>query len=234
MNKPIIGIVAKPGYKDEHDIWNRMDIVDELRLLVVKSGGIALVILPTENTMTFNDNDILDKVELNEQEIKDLHQVVNMCDGIILQGGLVSCNYEIEVAKKAIELDIPLIGICAGFNNILRAIGTDVIYDETKSHNYYDMNYRHNINVIKDTQLWDIYGQDKMQVNSIHTMIAPKELVEPFTRISSISDEGLVESFELKDKKFALGIKWHPELMLDEEFTNKLFKRFIEECKSNI
>lgn len=231
MNKPVIGIVAKPGYKDEHYIWNRMDIVDELRLLVVQNGGIALVILPTENTMTFNDNDIKDETKLSEQEIKDLHQVVNMCDGIILQGGLVSCNYEIEIAKKAIELDIPLIGICAGFNNILRAIGTDVIYDETKSHNYYDVNYRHNVNVIKATKLWEISKQEKMQVNSIHTMLATQELVKPFATISSLSDDGFVESFELNNKRFVLGIKWHPELMLNEEFTNDLFKRFVEECK---
>lgn len=231
MNKPVIGIVAKPGYKDEHDIWNRMDIVDELRLLVVQNGGIALVILPTENTMTFNDNDIKDETKLSEQEIKDLHQVVNMCDGIILQGGLVSCNYEIEVARKAIELDIPLIGICAGFNNILRAIGTDVIYDKTKSHDYYDINYRHNVNIIKDTKLWEISEQEKMQVNSIHEMLATQELVKPFATISSLSDDGFVESFELNNKRFILGIKWHPELMLNEEFTNELFKRFVGECK---
>lgn len=231
MNKPVIGIVAKPGYKDEHDIWNRMDIVDELRLLVVQNGGIALVILPTENTMTFNDNDIKDETKLSEQEIKDLNQIVNMCDGIILQGGLVSCNYEIEIAKKAIELDIPLIGICAGFNNILRAIGTDVIYDKTKSHDYYDINYRHNVNIIKDTKLWEISEQEKMQVNSIHEMLATQELVKPFATISSLSDDGFVESFELNNKRFILGIKWHPELMLNEEFTNDLFKRFVEECK---
>ena len=199
--------------------------------MVVQNGGIALVILPTENTMTFNDNDIKDETKLSEQEIKDLHQVVNMCDGIILQGGLVSCNYEIEIAKKAIELDIPLIGICAGFNNILRAIGTDVIYDETKSHNYYDVNYRHNVNVIKATKLWEISKQEKMQVNSIHTMLATQELVKPFATISSLSDDGFVESFELNNKRFVLGIKWHPELMLNEEFTNDLFKRFVEECK---
>lgn len=231
MNKPVIGIVAKPGYKDEHDIWNRMDIVDELRFLVVQNGGIAIVILPTEDTMTFNDNDIKDETKLSEQEIKDLNQIVNMCDGIILQGGLVSCNYEIEIAKKAIELDIPLIGICAGFNNILRAIGTDVIYDKTKSHDYYDINYRHNVNVIKGTKLWEISEQEKMQVNSIHEMLATQELVKPFATISSLSDDGFVESFELNNKRFILGIKWHPELMLNEEFTNELFKRFVGECK---
>ena len=45
-------------------------------------------------------------------------------------------------------------------------------------------------------------------------MIAPKENVEGYAKISSISDDGLVESFELENKKFVLGIKWHPELML--------------------
>ena len=70
-----------------------------------------------------------------------------------------------------------------------------------------------------------------MQVNSIHTMLAPQELVKPFATISSISDDGFVESFELNNKRFVLGVKWHPELMLNEEFTNDLFKRFVDECK---
>ena len=39
-------------------------------------------------------------------------------------------------------------------------------------------------------------------------MIAPKEKVEKFAKISSISYDGLVESFELENKKFVMGIKW--------------------------
>lgn len=62
-------------------------------------------------------------------------------------------------------------------------------------------------------------------------MIAPREKVEGFAKISSISYDGLVESFELEDKKFVLGIKWHPELMLEESFTQNLFKEFINSCK---
>ena len=62
-------------------------------------------------------------------------------------------------------------------------------------------------------------------------MIAPKENVENYAKISSISYDGLVESFELDDKKFIIGIKWHPELMIEDIFTNNLFKRFIEMCK---
>ena len=62
-------------------------------------------------------------------------------------------------------------------------------------------------------------------------MIAPKEKVENYARISSISYDGLVESFELDNKKFVIGIKWHPELMLEDIFTDNLFKKFIGKCK---
>lgn len=230
MKKPIIGIVSKPGEKVEHDIWNRMDIVDEFRYLIVKNGGVAISILPTEPTMVFNDNDIIDNTKLTDEEKEDIKNVINLCDGIVLQGGLVSCNYEIEVAKIAIELDKPLIGICAGFNNILRALGTDVILDETRKHDVYDVNYRHEITIEKDTVLYGIINKEKINVNSIHSMIATKQSVEKVAKISSYSYDGLVESFELNDKKFVLGIKWHPELMLNEEYVNKLFKKFISKC----
>ena len=70
-----------------------------------------------------------------------------------------------------------------------------------------------------------------LKVNSIHDMIATKELVEPFAKISSYSEDGLVESFELENKKFIIGVKWHPELMINEEHVNALFKEFINNCK---
>ena len=75
-----------------------------------------------------------------------------------------------------------------------------------------------------------LVGKEKMQVNSIHEMIAKKEVVESFVKISSYSYDGLIESFELPDKKFVIGVKWHPELM-KEESTQKLFKRFVDECR---
>ena len=58
-------------------------------------------------------------------------------------------------------------------------------------------------------------------------MIATKELVEPYAKISSYSEDGLVESFELLNKKFVMGIKWHPELQFNEKYVDDLFKKFI-------
>lgn len=231
MNKPLIGIIGKVQPQYGEDIWRRIDEVDEIRYLIVKNGGTAIMLLPTEETLKFNDNDIKDDTILSDEEKEELYRQINLCDGFILQGGLYSSNYEIEMAKKIIELDKPLIGICAGFNNILRALGSDVIEDKTKSHDIYDKNYRHEVNLIKGTKLYELLNKDKYNVNSIHSMIAPKANVEGYAKISSISYDGLVESFELPNKKFIVGLKWHPELMLEEDFTNKLFKEFIEKCK---
>lgn len=167
MKKPIIGIIGKVQPKYEEDLWHRIDEVDEIRYLIVKSGGTAIMLLPTEETLKFNDNDIKDNTVLNEEELNELYRQIDLCDGFILQGGLYSSNYEIEMAKRIIELDKPLIGICAGFNNILRAIGTDVVEDKTKSHDKYDINYRHNVSIIKGTKLYDLIKKDEYNVNSI-------------------------------------------------------------------
>ena len=230
MKRPIIGIIGKVQPQYGEDIWHRIDEVDEIRYLIVKNGGTAIMLLPTEITLKFNDNDIEYNTVLSDEEKNELYRQIDLCDGFILQGGLYSANYEIEMAKKIIELDKPLIGICAGFNNILRAIGTDVIEDKTKSHDIYDKEYRHEISIIKGTKLFDLVKKEKYNVKSIHSMIAPKGNVEKYARISAISYDNLVESFELDNKKFVMGIKWHPELMLEDEFSDKLFKKFISKC----
>lgn len=99
-----------------------------------------------------------------------------------------------------------------------------------KKHDKYDKNYRHKISIMKDTKLHDLVQKDKYEVNSIHTMIAPRENVETYAKISSVSEDGLVESIELEDKKFILGVKWHPELMLNDECVDRIFKEFISKC----
>lgn len=231
MKKPIIGIIGKVQPQYGEDIWHRIDEVDEIRYLIVKNGGTAIMLLPTEETLKFNDNDIKDDTVLSDEELNELYRQIDLCDGFILQGGLYSSKYEIEMAKKIIDLDKPLIGICAGFNNILRALGTDVIEDKTKSHDIYDKEYRHEITIIEGTKIYELINKQKYNVNSIHSMIAPKEKVEGYAKISSVSYDGLVESFEVDNKKFVIGIKWHPELMLEDDFSQSLFKKFIEECK---
>lgn len=236
MKKPIIGIVGKTLEYNAKFLWHEITCYDEIRYLIVKHGGIAIELLPTQPILDFVDVEIdyenlQQKETLTEEELSDLDRQVDLCDGFIIQGGMCSSKFEIEIAKKAIEKNKPVIGICAGFNNILRAVGGDVIHDETKSHDHFDINYRHPVTILEDSKIYNLIGKKELQVNSLHFMIAPKEMVEPYAKITAYSNDGFVESFELPNKKFVLGIKWHPELMLEEEFTNNLFAEFIEKCK---
>lgn len=107
MKRPIIGIIGKVQPQYGEDIWHRIDEVDEIRYLIVKNGGTAIMLLPTEITLKFNDNDIEDNTVLSDEEKNELYRQIDLCDGFILQGGLYSANYEIEMAKKIIELDKP-------------------------------------------------------------------------------------------------------------------------------
>lgn len=121
MNKPIIGIIGKPSL--ETDMWHYMEIVDDIRYVLVKNNALVVGILPIEKKLEFKNNEELDTYVLSDEEIKDIEVILERIDGIVLEGGLVSNQYEEEFAKKAIEKDIPIIGICSGFNNLIRALG---------------------------------------------------------------------------------------------------------------
>jgi len=74
-----------------------------------------------------------------------------------------------------------------------------------------------------------IISSSNIKVNSRHRYAITK--VNNFI-ISSTSEDGVIESIESKDKTFVIGVQWHPEKLIDiDEPSNKLFDRFIEECK---
>ena len=231
MKKVIIGIPSKIRNRIvDNDLWRRQEMVDEIRYNIIKHGGIAIMLLPSELTYSFNESDLGDPKRLSEEEKDDLHRQADLCDGIILQGGDYSYAYEEEIARYALEKDMPIFGICAGFNNILRALGSNVYEDKSGRHAVYDRNYRHHIRIEKDSKLYEFVGSQDYGVNSFHTMIADEERVRPFAKITARSDDGLIECYEVPDKKFAMGIKWHPELM-EEEYVDRLFESFMKACE---
>ena len=42
------------------------------------------------------------------------------------------------------------------------------------------------------------------------------------------SEDGVIEAIERKDRKFAIGVQWHPEMIFDDSIeARKLFESFI-------
>ena len=232
MKTPIIGIVSKNLTVKDFFGWQWQRICDSIRYAINKNGGLVIGILPQKNNQTFNQEDEHENIELTQFEQERLLQTLKLCDGIILQGGLTSHNYEEFIAKYCYDNNIPCLGICAGFNNIVRALGGNTIkLINVDKHDRPDLQYAHSCNIIDKASLfYKIIKQDTFFVNSVHTYIANK--IPASLSVVATSDDEQVEVVEAKNKKFYIGIKYHPELLIDkDDFENNIFKTFIDKCK---
>lgn len=225
MEKTVIGIVAKPSL--EQDMWHYMEVVDDIRIALIKNNALTVGILPTENRIDFKRDEEVDSIKLSEEEKEDLEHVVARLDGVILEGGLVSNIYEEELARICIDKDIPLLGICSGFNNLVRALGGSVHIDDSIFHNQFGARIAHDINIDKNSKLFEILKEETVVVNSIHTCVAKREEIKGYKVVATCPEDNNVEAIELENKRFVMGLKWHPELM---DTMNPIFEEFVKAC----
>ena len=62
-------------------------------------------------------------------------------------------------------------------------------------------------------------------------------MITPYARVNMVSEDGLVEGIEIPEKKFAMGVKWHPEIMREDEAVRRLFAEFmraVRECVQGV
>lgn len=231
--KPIIGIVSKNITIEEFYNWSWQRISNDVRYAINKNGGIVLGVLPQTLRKNFNQEDETENLELTDEEIIDLESLLVKCDGIVLQGGISSHNYEEYIAKYCYDKNLPLLGICAGYNNIIRGLGGKANkIDNVDVHDRPDLTYAHECLVTdKDSLFYSIVEEDKFLVNSVHTYVGtsiPEQL-----SVVAVSSDNQVEVVEAKDKSFFIGVKYHPELLVDiDEKQNNIFKEFLNACKS--
>lgn len=233
MKKPLIGIITK-YFKDEYFYdWTTQVINNDLRYALCKNGANIIGILPQTPAHFFQEEDEHDETIMTDEEKSEISNFVDMCDGIVLQGGVYSSYCEEFVAKYCYEKDKPILGICAGYNCMIRALGgtTKALIDNSR-HNRPDLKYVHKCNVIdKNSLFYNIVKRESFDVNSIHSYIAdklPKEL-----KTVAMSDDGQIEVVEAEGKRFCLGVKFHPEFLCDDDkWQNDIFVEFLKVCKN--
>ena len=225
MIKPIIGIVGRL-YSGESNII----CVEEVRLAVTKFDGIPILILPVDK------EDLSYKNLYSEEDIKDLERVLNLCDGFILPGGDTWYRLDEVVIDYAIRRDKPLLAICLGMQALSKVLSGEkrIAYDNTIKNNTLinhlepNKDYVHSVIIDDNSKLYSIIGDEEITVNSRHSYHVP-ELDN--TLVSARSSDGLIEGVELKDKKFIIGVQWHPESNLEDEHSKKIFKSFFDNFK---
>ena len=152
--------------------------------------------------------------------LKDFKKIVDICDGFILQGGLDYKEIEIEMIKYLYEKDIPTLGICLGMqmmgvmNGTIELIGNNSHQSKEK--------YVHEIIIDENSKLYSILKQKKIWVNSRHI----ERITSTSLDIVAYALDGTIEAVEDQNKKFFIGVQWHPESIMDEN-SIKIFDCFF-------
>ncbi len=229
MSKSIIGIVAKHDIKSTK-IRTSSLIRDEVKQAIFANNAIAIGILSPNEEIQYT----VDDWQKYEYKIKkeEIIEQINLCDGIILQGGNSNEAYENWIAKYCYENDIPVLGLCGGQNSIVRALGgTTYKIKNPEEHNRQREQYVHNIKINKKSKFYDIVGKEEIMVNSRHNRD-----VDNCPKLEKVAfcEDGYADVIESKDKLFYLGTRFHPESLYKiDDNMNNIFKKFIEVCKNN-
>ena len=138
--------------------------------------------------------------------------------------------------EKALEKDMPVLGICRGVQLMNAALGGTLHQDLPSAgypnHTIVDFSRNtatHTVEVKENTLLAEILGCGELGVNSFHHQAADQ--LADGLEAAAVSKEGIVESVYMPGKKFVLAVQWHPEMMYDSEVHKKIFDAFIEACR---
>lgn len=143
-------------------------------------------------------------------------------------------RFERTLMTDALGRDLPTLGICAGMQTMAAARGATMWAD---IRNELDcavdhLNGKpaeetaHTVRIEPGTLLRDIAGKDEIAVNTAHNEAlrdVPSDIV-----VSAHAPDGVIEAIELPDRRFALGVQWHPEFFLTEgDPSFELFRRLV-------
>lgn len=189
----------------------------------------------------------------------DVKRMLSQLDGIIFSGGThIHPKYydqasifedydydikrdasEIAIAKQAIDMKLPILGICRGHQLIHVALGGSLYQDLSKElpdaikhvneDDYY--NLFHKIDLDFESKFYSIMKKDSIVVNSIHSQ-AVSSLGEGLKSVAYSSD-GLVEASEYSGQSLR-SYQFHPEKLIEQNRSFLLlFDDFINSIDSD-
>lgn len=236
MSKPFIGLTPSHDLKSD-DLAMRHTYLDA----IAHAGGIP-VVLPLKATR------------------EDLSAIAEELDGIVFIGGpdihpsrfgeethancgnasLIRDALELNLLSITMEQKKPILGICRGIQLLNVALGGTLYQDLpaqwkedfpiAHEQPFHGSVTCHSIDVVPDTLLSAIVGEEKIQVNSFHHQ-AVKD-VAPALKVCGYAPNHLIEAVELPDYPFFLGVQWHPEYLFSvNAAAEKLFAAFIDACR---
>ncbi len=133
-------------------------------------------------------------------------------------------DFELALTREALERNLPLLAICRGHQVLNVATGGTLIQDipsEVTGGVEHDSSRErweraHRVQILEGTRLRDILKRGTVSVNSFHHQATAR--VGSGLVVSAVSArDQLVEAVEMPDRRFVLGVQWHPEAFWSRE-----------------
>lgn len=178
-------------------------------------------------------------------------EILDVLDGLVLAGGgdLDPLLYgesrnraadidkerdhaEIGIARRA-QLDgIPTLGVCRGAQVLAVAFGGTLVPHLGEDNPHVLPNSGHTIGLRRDSRIAGMLG-DRVWVNSLHHQAIRNP--GPCWKATAWADDGVIEAIEWNDETpwQAVGVQWHPELMVESSTSRALFGWLIDRSMSH-
>ena len=231
--KPIVGVTSVPkiahsGYGDTPH-----ESAPELYLDALEVAGATTVILPVhaepdERLFSLFDGYLLtgggdvDPVRYDGHAEESVYGVDDRRD-----------SYEISLVHYAMANDVPLLAICRGVQVLNVALGgslvVDIAADRPGSLRHRDLEHwtgtAHTVTIAAGSAMSKLVG-DELEVNSMHHQ-GLGEVASGLVPVAWAPD-GIVEAVEATDKRFVVGVQWHPECLGAGHRAFGVFEGFVE------
>ena len=225
----IIGIPLK--YSHLNDGRPILYLGERIRRTIQKAGGFIIPIVQVQDVF-YSDTRYNEFNELSEEDKKNIDRYLNMVDGVIFPGGFKITPFDKYLLEECIRRDIPTLGICLGMQLMSCYKDDFKVYPNETDINHFqesDDLLSHEVIIKKDSLLYDIIKKESIMVNSFHRFHVSSN---DYFDVCCESSDGYIEGMWMKDKKFVLGIQWHPEISYDfDDNSKKLIDYFISICK---
>ncbi|MBC3888848.1 gamma-glutamyl-gamma-aminobutyrate hydrolase family protein [Acetobacterium paludosum] len=234
--KALIGITST-------QVDDKMELLKEYADAVVAGGGIP-VIIPALECFPFYDEylSMLDGILISGgQDILPLYYGEEPIEGFRLMVEMTPERdaFELVLIKKALENNMPILGICRGLQAIVIAGGgtlyqdIDTCIDRTmRIKHFQECSFctdTHSVELQKKTKLFEILQKDSVMTNSVHHQ-SIKQIPDGYI-VTGRTRDGIIEAVESVQHEFVLGVQWHPEKLLEKNREwAKLFRAFVDKA----
>jgi putative glutamine amidotransferase len=154
-------------------------------------------------------------------------------------------EFELDLARRAMEQDFPLLAICRGAQVLNVAAGGTLVQDipsavtSDLTHSLTEPKdcVAHDIRIVSESRLHAALGSAvnsscACRVNSRHHQSVGKlgnQLVA-----SATASDGVIEAIEVPEATFCVGVQWHPENFWRTGEFKPLFDAFVEAARERL